>query len=431
MALGQLGVLDLSVITDTLKNMLEDCIANTPLWNTENPLVKPFTITVTGAQPEAVKNDGNCQLSLYLLHICQDKFQRNSPVMGPRSSVIPQQPLALDLYYLLTAYAGKDYTQEQQAMSIALRCFYNNPIIKSVVQGDAHQEFTVSMEVDSADERSRLWQALATPLRLSVVYKVSVVFIAPDVPATRPAPPVTKIDLLAVPASLPSLSSTLRTVTFAAPDQTAAHPDIRTFNQTPATVAAEQSFLLQGSGLNQSTSHRVYLLTLDGTEYDVTSTWLVSGSPPASQSATQVVLQLPNTVGSPPDTPPAGVYQLRVGSDKASGDATTIRSNATPFSIAARVDGPPLMATPLLTPDGSGLFTLSGAGFIVGKTEVILSTIPLTATSGSPNAGEFNVNAGGTSITFKLPNNLAPGQYAVRVQVNQVESAPAWWINVP
>src|SRR6266566_7449248 len=240
MALGQLGVLDLSVITDTLKNMLEDCIANTPLWNTENPLVKPFTITVTGAQPEAVKNDGNCQLSLYLLHICQDKFQRNSPVMGPRSSVIPQQPLALDLYYLLTAYAGKDYTQEQQAMSIALRCFYNNPIIKSVVQGDAHQEFTVSMEVDSADERSRLWQALATPLRLSVVYRVSVVFITPDVPATRSAPPVTKIDLSAIPASLPTISSTLRTVTFAAPDQTAAHPDIRTFNQTPATVAAEQ-----------------------------------------------------------------------------------------------------------------------------------------------------------------------------------------------
>src|SRR5260370_40358294 len=168
--------------------------------------------------------------------------------MGHSASMIPQQTLALDLYYLLTAYAGKDYTLEQQAMSIALRCFYNNPIIKTVVQGDAHQEFTLSMEVDSADERSRLWQALATPLRLSVVYRVSVVFITPDVPATRSASPVTKIDLSPIPASLPTISGTVRTVKFAAPDNIPAKPDIRMFDQAPATVAAGQSFLLQGNG---------------------------------------------------------------------------------------------------------------------------------------------------------------------------------------
>ncbi len=428
MALGLLGVLDLSIITDTLINQLKDCINNSPLWTVTNP---EFPLEVTGSQPEAVRNDGSCQLSLYLFHVCQDKFQRNSPVMGTRSSLIPQQPLSLDLYYILTAYAGKNYTQEQQAMSVAMRCLYNTPIIKTVVQGNPNQEFTLSMEVETADELSRLWQAITTPFRLSVVYKVSVVFITPDVPATRPAPPVTKIDLSVIAAALPAVSGTLRKVTFAAPDNTATHPDIRTFDQIPATVAAGQSFLLQGSGLNQNTSHRVYLLTLDGTEYDVTSTWLVPGPPPpAPQSDTQIELKLPNAVGSLPSTPPAGVYQLRVGSDKASGDVTTIRSNATPFSIAARVDAPALTATPILTPVG-GLFTLSGAGFIAGKTEVVLNAIPLTATSGSPNAGEFNVNGGGTSITFKPPSSLSPGQYAIRIQVNQVESAPAWWINVP
>src|SRR6266700_7900652 len=161
MALGVLGVLDLSIITDTLIEQLKSCIQDSPLWATEvPPVITPPTIAVTGAQPEAVRKEGNCQLSLYLFHVAQDKFQRNSPVMGPRSSVIPQQPLSLDLYYLLTAYAGKNYTQEQQAMSIALRCFYNKPIIKTVVQGDPHQEFTLSMEVESADELGRLWQAI-------------------------------------------------------------------------------------------------------------------------------------------------------------------------------------------------------------------------------------------------------------------------------
>src|SRR2546421_10548556 len=117
MALGTLGVLDLSVITDTLINMLRDSITNSPLWTSTSPATPRFTITVSGAQPEAVRNDGDCQLSLYLFHIAQDKFQRNSPVIperfqgnasttGARALQIPQHPLSLELYYMLTAYAG-------------------------------------------------------------------------------------------------------------------------------------------------------------------------------------------------------------------------------------------------------------------------------------------------------------------------------------
>src|SRR5437667_8494115 len=124
MALGLLGVLDLSIITDTLIGQLKDCIDHSPLWASEVPVITPPTIMVTGSQPEAVRKDEFCQLSLYLFHVAQDKFQRNAPVIqekfqgnrtGTRALKIPQQPLSLDLYYMLTAYAGKNYTQEQQA----------------------------------------------------------------------------------------------------------------------------------------------------------------------------------------------------------------------------------------------------------------------------------------------------------------------------
>src|SRR5207249_422735 len=107
---------------------------------------------------------------------------------------------------------------------------------------------------------------------------------------------------------------------------------------------------------------------------------------------------------------------------------TTIRSNATPFSIAARVDAPALTATPLLLPDASGVFKLSGAGFSPGKTEVLLGVVPLTATSGTLAAGQFAVAAGGNEISFIPPGTLTAGQYEVRIRVNQVDSAPAWWI---
>ena len=437
MVLGPLGVLDLSIITDTLIDMLKACIADSPLWNSETPPVTRFSIDVSGAQPEAKRDNSDCHLCLYLFHVAQDKFQRNSPVMGPRSSMIPQQPLSLDLYYLLTAYAGKDYTQEQRAMSIAMRCFYNKPIIKTVVQGDPHQEFTLSMEVESADELGRLWQAIAVPFRLSVMYKVSVVFITADMPDTQPAPHPKNIGLSVNPTLLPYVSEgqvfgTLRTVIYPLPENTAADSHLGKFDLSPATVAAGETFLLQGAGLNQATSRRIYLLLLDGTEQEVTG-WVVPVPLPPSkpQSDTQFILRLPTTVGVPPNTPASGIYQLRVGSDTSQGDAKTFRSNATPFSIAAQLNGP-ANTDPAILPAGAGdIFTLNGAGFTTGKTEVLLDTVPLTAAGGTLNAGEFNAGGGEASITFKPPGNLVPGRYTVRVRVNQVESAPAWWINVP
>jgi hypothetical protein len=123
------------------------------------------------------------------------------------------------------------------------------------------------------------------------------------------------------------------------------------------------------------------------------------------------------------NTPPAGVYQLRVG------DAS-YRSNATPFSIAARLTlpaGPP--PPPILTPV-AGLYTVNGAGFIGGLTEVLIGTVSLEAVAGAPAAGQFDVNALGTVITFQAPANIPTGLHTVRIRVNNVESAPTWWIQV-
>ena len=67
--------------------------------------------------------------------------------------------MSLDLYYLLTAYADKNYVQEQQAMSIAIRCFYETPIVHKTVlinTQNVKEEFCLTMEVETADELSRL-----------------------------------------------------------------------------------------------------------------------------------------------------------------------------------------------------------------------------------------------------------------------------------
>jgi hypothetical protein len=460
MALSPLGVLDLSLVTDRLIDILNDCISKSPLWDTLNPPGQPFTIHVSGSMPETKRKLDGCQLTVSLIHISQDKFQRNSPVVPQlppvgknpppaRAQLIPNQPMSLDLYYLVTAYADDKYVEEQQAMSIALNCFYQNPIVRRNISipgiaTPVPEEFTLTMEIETCDELARLWQAITVAYRMSVVYKVSVVFLTP--PAPDPfAKQVTRAALAVDPSSLPyqqsgQVSGTLSTVTYATPNSSVAAPELVTFDCSPATAILGQNFLLCGGGLNQPTSSNVYLLIPDPAsptgfdEVDVTASWKLPDPDPANQNFlntdSRLALRLPATAAAmPANAQNAGVYQLRVGNTLPLSDPKAVRSNATPFSIAARVNvtiAPP--NAPILT-DVAGTFTVKGQQFDPNQTQVLLETVALTLTSGALQQGTFKV-VDSQTITFQKPANISAGFYAVRIRVNQVESPPGWWIKV-
>ncbi|MEG4318613.1 MULTISPECIES: Pvc16 family protein [unclassified Microcoleus] len=410
MPLGLLGLLDLSIVTDRLVKLLETYRQST--------LFQGFAaFTVSGNPPDKVSKEGGSQLSIYLFHIESDKFQKNSPVSGARDSKIPSQPLSLNLYYLLSAFsdnANGGYLEEQQAMSIALRCFHENPIIRTNVILDGQtvkEEFCLTMEMETADSLGRLWQASTTAMRLATVYKVSVVFITPPAPAISPAPVwVFRITPEVLPFTLPGqLLSTSANLSYLAPDG-------KTYNisPSPALVAAGQRFFLYGTGLTGVQASHLYLLSADGTETDVTS-WI------QAREATRLELQIPSV------SPPApGVYQLRVGNDLAIANPSASRSNPTPFSIAAFVD--PSGGAVVNGVIGSAI-ALSGQGFVPGKTDLLLGSIKLTRVSSIPEAGDFQV-VNATTLQLQLPTTIASGRYLVRVRVNQVESLPAKWVEV-
>ena len=97
-------------------------------------------------------------------------------------------PFALDLFYLLSAYSETSYAQEQEAISIALRIFHDNPVVHDA-SSPPSWALNLTMEHRSYDELSRLWQATTVPLRLSVVYRAAVVFIPPpDEPVAEGSP---------------------------------------------------------------------------------------------------------------------------------------------------------------------------------------------------------------------------------------------------
>lgn len=457
MAVAPIGVLDLSVVTNTLISRLNTYVSTTsPLlqtFDTDNPeplplpVAPPPSITCSGAMPDAVRKEAGCQLTFSLFHVTEDKYQRNSallnpwaqanPGLVPRAQLIPYQPMSLDLYYLLTAWADQQYQQEQQAMSMAMQFFYQTPIVRTQVTlpgiaGAIPEEFTLTMEIETSDELARLWQAITVPMRLSVIYKVGVVLLTPPA-ALAQAPPVQDIALFADPASFPlaaggQVFGTTRTVSLAALTSSVGNPVILSRDYSPAVAVSglNQHFALQGANLNQATSNNVYLLMPDGTEFNV-SNWMVAEppatvppSPPSYQTASKITLQLPTTLGAlPGNAPPPGVYQLRAGSDA----PTTNRTNATPFSVGAWIDTSLVPSpNPPLLPSAGGTYTVAGQNFVSGATEVLLDTFVLSAAN-------FNV-VSAQEITFTIPSTVPAGTYTLRVRVNNVESPPAWWVVV-
>jgi hypothetical protein len=195
-------ILDLSAVTDGLIDLVKNQWASAPIWAELGVGGPTFTPKVTGLPPDAIREGDATYLSIFLYHVETDNAQE-SMRWTPQMVRSPGQPvrylpLALDLYYLMSAYSATSYTEEQQAMSVALRIFHANAVVRSGPPSPPDPtppawQLTLTMEHRSYDELSRLWQATTVPIRLGVVYRAAVLFITPDEPVVA-AKPVDEVD---------------------------------------------------------------------------------------------------------------------------------------------------------------------------------------------------------------------------------------------
>ncbi len=424
-------VIDLAMITDTLVGLLNTAIANSPVWTEQvnGQTIPKFTIDVNGAMPEAVRDESSCVLSVYLLHVGRDPHWRNTPPAGALARTNPAQPLSLNLSYLISAYANKDFRQEQQAMSIALNCFHQNAIYH-----DQNMEFTITVEADTIDEMSRLWQAITAPIRLSTLFRVAVVFLKPSAAPPTSHPPPSKALTFAVGGSLdsqpaPQLFQVATTVSWLIPSG-ATDPESVVGSFSRPVVVGGASLRVGGQLLDQPTAASVYLTAgANGPEWPIAA-WRAPPVPPAtSVSAEELTLSFPAAYAALPGpgvaltgTPPPGIYFLTVGPSGAGQ-----RSPPLPLTVAPRIDG---VATPPALAPSAGVYTLHGAGFTANATQVLLNDVLLTSAS---TGGAVTIDAAGATITFSLPTAppLPTGRYFVRVRVNGVEAPPSWWVDAP
>jgi hypothetical protein len=417
---------DLSDITFVIKGLLDEAVQNSSLQSVGN-------IKVNCDSPETVRAaGGHCFLTLYLLHIGRDPYWRNTPVSGPRGQLNSGQPLSLNLSYLLTAYCEKDAVLEQRAMSIALQAIHGTPIVNQKTAPTdpfwtmlPDGEFVISIEADTIEEMSRLWQAFTVPIRLSALIRASVVFIAPVGPVVPPSQPPTVANLTAAPAPDPGATAPLLVAGLGLstpPLAAGATVEDVTLAVGPLVAVAGGALTIAGDGLAAASA--VYLTAAgSATEWDVTQAWR------RSVSAGELDLLLPAAYGdpsaTPPGTPPPGLYTLSVGAGAA-------RSNAIPLAIAPSVV---VNATPpLLQPNSAKIYAIAGAGFIADgtRTRVAVGAAALAySAAATPAAGQFTVDSAGATIQFMLPSPLATGAYPVLVSVNGVAAGANWVVAAP
>lgn len=434
------SVQDFGQVTHLLITNLKEAIKSSPRY-----VANHFPFEVSGLMPDVARKDATSILNLNLLHVGRDPFYRNTPVQTVRSQPNSSQPLSLNLSYLLTSFSEKNWHMEQYLMSVALQYFHANPIYVG-----PSFEFTITVQADSIEEMSRLWQATTVPLRLSSLFRVAIVFLDPaKQPIADSRAPVEFALSVGPDLNLPSpsplppprLFELAMQVVMRVPPDAADASKLTVVPGQPAVVAG-QTLRLRGSGLQQADASAVFLSPAGGgAEWPLPSNWTLT-DPKASgalNAADEIAVVLdPNSkyAAAPAShtafasAPLPGAYSIAVGNP-----GSAFRSNALSLLIGPVMEGV-TAAQPVLQPDASQTYTFNANGLIAGQTQVLLDQTAFTiAATAGPGQAAITVQTASLpgSISFQLPaSGLVSKTYMqVRLIVNSVEAPPAWWIQVP
>ena len=168
-------------------------------------------------------------VNFFLYKVEENPQWKNVGWPGDRSNPtrIARPPLSLDLFYLLTPYAPKvdeptaDIAQTHRILGKAMQILHENPVLNDIhnphFDADNNQHFAedlrnsfekikVTLNPVDMEEMSKTWAMGDKPYRPSVAYHVSLVQIAPIVPAKLVAAPVQETGLKVTTLALPLIT---------------------------------------------------------------------------------------------------------------------------------------------------------------------------------------------------------------------------------
>jgi hypothetical protein len=185
------NALAIAAVTTTLRQLLQQ------RFNTDGSSNVTVTTKPLDKARDNNANNGN-QVNLFLYQTQINAAWRNMDIPTQvKPGETGQSPLALNLYYLLTAYAQNDDFPDpisHRLLGQAMSVFHDYPIlssedIKTVLPDyDQVERVRITSQPLSLDELSKLWTTFQTQYRISVAYEVAVVLIESTRPAKVPVP---------------------------------------------------------------------------------------------------------------------------------------------------------------------------------------------------------------------------------------------------
>ena len=169
-----MALLDLSRVTKTLVKLIEESVKASPVW----PAAQ--TLFVTGLPPDKLTGDN--AVGVYLYHLAEEGTLRSQvwpgrPLAPPRFS-----PMALNLYYVLSAHSDVEGTgasyREQLLMGLAVKALHDYPTIDAATKiggvsildpglAEGDNTLRISLRLVPPNEAVSYWTAGSQPLRLS------------------------------------------------------------------------------------------------------------------------------------------------------------------------------------------------------------------------------------------------------------------------
>lgn len=303
------------------------------------------TVDVKAVAPDRVETNGslsNPTLNVFLYQVTPNIGWRNVDLASRNYSGdrLTNPPLALDIHYILSAYAEDDLHAET-ILGGALHLFHEMPgldrrTISAALEpppspsaleialeecglADQIEMIKITPEHLNSEEMSKLWSAIQSNYRPSIVYQATVVLIQEERPKRSPLPVLTRGQNDAGPTVQPHLIPPVPTIT------SIEYPDQQLSARLNSTITIH-GHNLGGNNIDVVFSH--------GRLSEPPQTISLA---PADVSATQLTLQIPNN----PTDWAAGIYSMEVQVERP-GETYTRVTNQLPFVLAPSITLPPV-----------------------------------------------------------------------------------------
>jgi len=188
----------IAAVTATIRGLIERGFDPAKDPNSD-PELQGTAVTMQPPDEARGSNPPDKQINLYLYQILPNLAYRNADLPRQlRPGETGQPPLALNLYYLLTAYAIDDAQPvSHRILGRAMSVLHDHPILgrreieaalPNTGVSEQFERIRLSLQPLALEDIFKLWSGFQTHYRLSAAYEATVVLIDSTRPTSAPLP---------------------------------------------------------------------------------------------------------------------------------------------------------------------------------------------------------------------------------------------------